>query len=126
MHFFAYPLASESQVCIEIHCLEVTREVVIRLKMIEWGLFGLGSASTGLYVAEFFLKLGPYFGDLGGSNWPHIPFHMKKTSLGLMKIAFLGTPRISCSLSAGVMRQKNMLRPSGYLSYPRRSTSTMW
>ena len=81
MHFFAYPLASESQVCIERHCLEVTREVVIRLKMIEWGLFGLGSASAGLYVAEYFLKLGPYFGDLGGSNWPHIPFHRKQTSL---------------------------------------------
>ena len=81
MHFFAYPLASDSHVCIERHCLEVTREVVIRLKMIEWGLFGLGSASTGLYVAEYFLKLGPYFGDLGGSNWPHIPFNMKQTSL---------------------------------------------
>ena len=81
MHFSAYPLVSESQVCIERHCLEVTREVVIRLKMIEWGLFGLGSASTGLYVAEYFLKLGPYFGDLGGSNWPNIPFHMKQTSL---------------------------------------------
>ena len=81
MHFFAYPLASDSRVCIERHCLEVTREVVIRLKMIEWGLFGLGSASAGLYVAEHFLKLGPYFGDLGGSNWPHIPFRKKQTSL---------------------------------------------
>ena len=79
--FLPHPLVSDSKYCIEKHCLEITREVVVRLKMIEWGYFGLGTASAGLYVAENFLHLGPYFGDKGGSNWPHIPFHKRQTSL---------------------------------------------
>ena len=75
--------------------------------MIEWGLFGLGSASAGLYVAEYFLKLGPYFGDLGGSNWPHIPFHRKQTSLeedfnGLLT-------NITFVISEGTLRNVSLL-----------------
>ena len=72
---------SHSQPCFERNCLEAIREVVIRLKMIEWGIFGLGSASAGLYISEYFIALGSYFGDLGESNWPHIPLHKKPTSL---------------------------------------------
>lgn len=44
-------------------CFEVTREIVVRLKMIEWGLFGLGEATAGLYLAYHFSKIGPYFGE---------------------------------------------------------------
>ena len=72
---------SDSQPCNKKSCLETTREVVIRLKMIEWGIFGLGSASAGLYVAEHFFRLGKFFGDLGESNWPHVPLNKKPTSL---------------------------------------------
>ena len=43
--------------------------------MIQWGIFGLGEATAGLYLAYHYAKLGPYFGDIGGSNWPHIPLH---------------------------------------------------
>ena len=74
-------IASHSQPCFEKQCLEAIREVLIRLKLIEWGIFGLGTASTGLFVLEHYLMLGPYFGDVGGSNWPYIPFHKKQTSL---------------------------------------------
>ena len=45
-------------------CLKNTREVVVRLKMIEWGLFGLGQATSGWFLAYHYSKLGPYFGDL--------------------------------------------------------------
>ena len=72
---------SDSKPCIKTLCLETTREVVIRLKMIEWGIFGLGTASAGLYVAEHFLRLGKYFGDLEESNWPHVPLSKNPTSL---------------------------------------------
>ena len=75
--------------------------------MIEWGLFGLGSASAGLYVAEYFLKLGPYFGDLGGSNWPHIPFHRKQTSL---EEEFNGLlTNITFVISEGTLRNVSLL-----------------
>ena len=55
------PSCSES-----IGCLENTREVLVRLKMLEWGLFGLGQATAGLFLAQHYSKLGPYFGDLKG------------------------------------------------------------
>ena len=68
--------------CKEIEgCLETTREVIIRLKMIQLGLYGLGQMSAGLLLAHHNTILGPYFGDIGGTNWPHIPLHMKPTAL---------------------------------------------
>ena len=62
-------------------CLKNTREVVIRLKMIEWGLFGLGQATSGWFLAYHYSKLGPYFGDLDGNTWPHFPLHQGPSSL---------------------------------------------
>ena len=68
--------------CFEIEgCLETKMEVVMRLKMIQWGLYGLDEVSTGLFVANHFTMLGPYFGDLGGTNWPHVPLHKEPTTL---------------------------------------------
>ena len=68
--------------CFEIEgCLEITREVIVRLKMIQWGLYGLGQTSAGLYLANHNTMMGPYFGDIGGTNWPHIPLHKKPTAL---------------------------------------------
>ena len=68
--------------CLEmIICLETEREVVIRLKMLEWGLFGLGEASAGLFLAYHYSKLGPYFGDLNGNEWPHFPLYENPSEL---------------------------------------------
>ena len=73
---------NQSQSCSDnVGCLEETREVVVRLKMIEWGLYGLGSASAGLFLAHHHSMLGPYFGDIEGNEWPHIPIHKQPTSL---------------------------------------------
>ena len=49
--------------------------------MIQWGLYGLGQVPAGLFLANHNFMLGPYFGDLGGTNWPHIPLHIKPTKL---------------------------------------------
>ena len=57
------------------NCTRDTREVVVRLKMIEWGIYGMGEATAGTYLAYFYSKLGPYFGndDPEKTNkWPHI------------------------------------------------------
>ena len=64
-----------------VGCLERMREVVIRLKMITWGLYGLSQVPAGMLLANHNAMLGPYFGDLGGTNWPHIPLHKKPTKL---------------------------------------------
>ena len=78
----AFVPSSEILSCFKIDgCLERTREVVIRLKMIQWGLYGLGQVPAGLLLANHNVMLGPYFGDLGGTNWPHIPLHKKPTKL---------------------------------------------
>ena len=61
--------------------LEDIREVVIRLKMIELGIHGLGAGSAGLFLAYHHLKLGPYFGDGDGNEWPYIPLHKEPTKL---------------------------------------------
>ena len=74
--------SNHSLPCSEIKgCLEGTREVVIRLKMINWGMHGLGAASAGVFLAYHHSMLGPYFGDIDGNEWPHIPLHKEPTSL---------------------------------------------
>ena len=49
--------------------------------MLEWGLFGLGEATAGLFIAYHYSKLGPYFGDLDGNKWPHFPLHKSPSLL---------------------------------------------
>ena len=63
------------------NCTRDTREVVVRLKMIEWGIFGLGTASAGSFLAYHHQMLGPYFGDIDGNEWPRIPLHKEPTKL---------------------------------------------
>ena len=70
--------------CLETSdCLETKREVVVRLKMIEWGLLGLGEATAGLYLAFHYGKLGPYFGNKDTNLWPHNPLSKNATELEL-------------------------------------------
>ena len=66
---------------VDKNCLEGTREVVIRLKMMQWGIFGLGGAAGGLILAHHYANLGPYFGGTKENIWPHIPLHKEPTSL---------------------------------------------
>merc|ERR1711974_4128 len=52
-----------------------------RLKMMSWGIHGLGAASAGVFLAYHHSMLGPYFGDIAGNEWPHTPLHKEPTSL---------------------------------------------
>ena len=73
---------SSTVVCSEIvGCAETTRHIVIQLKMIEWGLFGVGEATAGMYLAQHYSRLGTYFGDMDGNEWPHAPLHSVPTPL---------------------------------------------
>ena len=44
-------------------------------------MYGLGAAGSGVYLANHHSKLGPYFGDIDGNEWPHTPLHKEPTSL---------------------------------------------
>ena len=71
-----------SLTCLEIDgCLEGKRELVIRLDMLKRGMYGMEKASAGLFLAYHHSLLGPYFGDIYGNEWPHIPLQKKPTSL---------------------------------------------
>ena len=59
-------------------CLEALRELIVRLKMLEWGL---GGGTAGLFLVFHHSILGSYFGDVDGNNWPHIPLHKEPTLL---------------------------------------------
>ena len=55
--------------------------MVIRLNMLKQGMYGLEKATAGLFLAYHHSLVGPYFGDISGNEWPHIPLHEKPTSL---------------------------------------------
>ena len=49
--------------------------------MIEWGLYGYSASGAGVFLAEHHSKLGSYYGDVNGNEWPHTPLHKRPTSL---------------------------------------------
>ena len=53
--------------------------------MIEWGVFGHGEATAGMYLAYHQSTLGYYLGNkISESYWPHNPLQNDPTSLELM------------------------------------------
>jgi hypothetical protein len=63
-----------SNVCSEIPgCQEKVRRTILQLLMMEWGIMGLGDFSAGLFLANHYSFIGPYFGSIDGPNWPHTP-----------------------------------------------------
>ena len=99
---------TESTSCFEIQgCLERTREVILRLKLVEWGDPGRRASTAGLFFAYHHGMLGPYFGDLEGNAWPHIPLHKDPISLAndfnklLMDLTF--------EMSNGILKNISLL-----------------
>ena len=64
-------------------CYETTRKIVLHLKMIEWKFFGLGDGTAGMFLANHYSEIGPYFGDKSGHNWPHSPLNEEPNQLEL-------------------------------------------
>ena len=65
-------------------CQKAVREIVLQLKMIEWGFYGLGEATAGMFVAYHYSTLGPYFGNINDHNWPHVPLKNPPTTIESM------------------------------------------
>ena len=51
--------------------------------MIEWGIYGLGDGTAGMFLANHYSTLGPYFGDKFGHDWPHSPLLKEPSKLEL-------------------------------------------
>ena len=54
-------------------CLKKARKTILQLILIEWGVLGVGTSTAGLFLANHYQALGPYFGNGDGHNWPNEP-----------------------------------------------------
>ena len=88
-------------------CEKAVRKIVLQLKMIEWGVFGLGESTAGMFLAYHHKFLGPYFGNLNGHNWPHEPLS-KEPSL-LEKRFHQQLVKIAKEMSNGKLTNVSML-----------------
>ena len=41
--------------------------------MMQWGILELGDLAAGIFLANHYSFIGPYFGSTDGPNWPHSP-----------------------------------------------------
>jgi hypothetical protein len=61
-------------ICSEIPgCQEKVRRTILQLLMMEWGILELGDLAAGLFLANHYSLIGPYFGSTDGPDWPHTP-----------------------------------------------------
>ena len=63
-----------STACSEIPgCQEKVRRTILQLLMMQWGILELGDLAAGMFLANHYSFIGPYFGSTDGPNWPHSP-----------------------------------------------------
>merc|ERR1712051_91009 len=63
-----------SILCSEIPgCQEKVRRIILQLLMMEWGILELGDLAAGIFLANHYSLVGPYYGSTDGPNWPHTP-----------------------------------------------------
>jgi hypothetical protein len=93
-------------------CRKTVREVLVQLKMIEWGFYGLGESSAGMFLAYHYFTLGPYFGNFYDHNWPHIPFQNPPTTIETMFNQKM--KEITFAMSNGILRNASILDLPAY------------
>ena len=62
-------------------CQIAARKIVLQLKMMEWGIFGVADSPAGQFLAFHHKVLGNYFSSDSKNNWPRIPFKDPPTPL---------------------------------------------
>ena len=91
----------------KIACAETTRFIIIQLKMIEWGIFGLGEGTAGMFLAHHYSKVGPFFGDMDGNEWPHTPLYKGPTPLENMFNSYM--MQITAAVSGGKLKNISII-----------------
>ena len=64
-------------------CQKIVRDVILQLKVIEWGIYGLGESSAGMFLAFHHASIGPFYGNDDGDSWPNSPLNTPPTQLEL-------------------------------------------
>lgn len=62
-------------------CLNTVRRILLQLKMIDLGIFGLADSLPGAFLAYHYSTIGPYFGTKNGHEWPQNPLGKDPTLL---------------------------------------------
>ena len=88
-------------------CQEKARKIILQLLMINWGIFGIGSSSAGMFLANHFSTIGPYFGNNDGHNWPREP--LSKDPLPLESMLNEMLTKITEKMSSGKLRNTSII-----------------
>ena len=64
-------------------CLKVMRDIIVQLKMIQWGYHGPAEATAGVYIAHHRKMIGGYFENSLNNEWPYQPLHREPDDMEL-------------------------------------------
>ena len=93
-------------------CQENARKVIIQLMLIELGILGLGSATPGMFLANHYSALGPYYGNVEEHQWPHSPLSKDPSDL---ELDFHGQMvKITEVISNGTLKNVSILDLPGF------------
>ena len=80
LSFIESEASSSTLTCSEIpKCQEKARKISLQLLLIDWGIFGPGEIPAGMFLANHYPALGPYFGNTEGHKWPGDPLRNDPT-----------------------------------------------
>ena len=93
-------------------CLKTMRDIIIQLKLIQWGYYGPAEASAGLYVAYHRSRIGSYFTSSLGNKWPYYPLHSEPNDVEIQLNEYL--MQVTENMSNGIFRRTSMLDLPGF------------
>ena len=96
-------------------CGSLTRKILLQLKTIEWKILGLGDGTAGMFLANHYPNIGPYFGDKNGHDWPHSPLNQKPKHLELKLHEMM--MKITEKLSNGTLQNVSIIDLPAFGSY---------
>ena len=85
---------------------------MLQQKLFEWGIFGLGDATAGMFLAHHFSKIGAYFGNNFEDQWPHNPLHRNPTQFETDLNHYM--IKITNEISSGKLRNMSVLDLAGF------------
>ena len=88
-------------------CLGKMRSIIIQLKLISWGFYGPADSTAGLYLAYHRDKIGKYYQNSNGNQWPYHPLHEQPTDIEIRLNNFL--TKITEALTDGRLRNVSLL-----------------
>ena len=94
------------------NCLKTMREIVVQLKLIQWGYYGNAEATAGIYLAFHRNYAGSYFENSLKNYWPYYPLNDEPTELEVRLNKLL--VKMTDAMSDGRLKRTSILDLSAY------------